>query len=1189
MEKTIKIGGELESVATGGIVAAASAIKDKAKGKFQGEINAEVDASLEDRYTKEETYSKTQLDSMITTPDTPYIDVDTYAELEALTEHPAGAIYRVANYDGTQVVTNKYSEHSWNGTQYKLMAVRDHGIDNEPTAGSNNLVKSGGVYAASVSNMAYLECTSSAGTIGKVINANGFKIINGGAIKIKFTKNNAADSPTLNINSTGAYPILYNGKPASPINTWQPNEIVEFFHDGTYWNGRSCIVYNKVVNINCITSSDNKAKASGKITAVNDKYFNCNNNRIYICDSYTDANTMTFATYELATKEHLYIYDNSIYVFNGNNLVYKNGVVLIKCFASGVNSATQSGKITEQGDLYYNTNNNKIYLCDSYTDSSTMTFVEYDIPSLHNLYVCDNIVYSCVNGVLVDTDKLLKDRVTTLERASIVYVKCLASNDTVAKESGKITAVGDKYLNLGQTKYIYICTSYTNPSTMSFAQLELVVEDKLYVCDDSIYAYISSNMVKLNEDVVPLKCFAIGAQSATDSGKITDVGDLYYNTNNNKIYQCRKITTNPYTFEEYAIPSFTKIYLCESKIYVLKNGTLVEYGVDSGDSERIDNLEERVDYIEEQLGITPPTVHDFKKISGDITITQNELDSWENCEVDIQGYVTFTGSGIFSFPSNCRLKFNGGKFIGSSFTGTLNPNNAYISASPYKIIDNLSSFSGKFIADKVYGEWFGAKGDGSNDDAASFNLVINSILFNEILLCPNKTYSLEAPIVVNNVSIKGCQSSKLIRKNVYVDLPISNEITSSIIADANGNITVNVDTSSTYYNKLKVGMCVSIVPSTPITSGDLVPSIEYVHRIVKSVSNGTVVLDGGSFTTLVSGETHYNLLGLYPLIDMRRNAKVLNVQFDGKRTLIPNDRAYWRLGSTISAGIQDYSNATGELQTFGYTISECVIDNSVADAIEALGVHGLISHNVMRHSGANGVHLSNCDDIVIDHNFIFDSNINLLTGHNEAAVTYSLRIRNISITNNVVDNCRCAVRPAVTTSKTTIIGNVFRNFRLHGIWFNLTHPSSYGEYTGEYVITDNKFIATNDYYEGGITYNNHWESPFDDTPIIPRTTATGNAIKVELSGTHYVILTNISNNEFKDCGINLQNFKSIIVTSNNMLISHSYVAGEMKPNFMIKLNSCTGIVNGNIMINESSDTMSEIIKPWRSSPTEKRR
>ena len=42
-------------------------------------------------------------------------------ELEALTEHPAGAIYRVANYDGTQVVTNKYSEYSGDGTQYKLI------------------------------------------------------------------------------------------------------------------------------------------------------------------------------------------------------------------------------------------------------------------------------------------------------------------------------------------------------------------------------------------------------------------------------------------------------------------------------------------------------------------------------------------------------------------------------------------------------------------------------------------------------------------------------------------------------------------------------------------------------------------------------------------------------------------------------------------------------------------------------------------------------------------------------------------------------------------------------------------------------------------------------------------------------------------------------------------------------------
>lgn len=145
MAETIKIGGELESMATGKIVAAASAIKDKIKNKTQEQVNAETYVALENRYTKAETYNKTQLDSMITTPKTVYKDYDTYAEMEAETEHPNGAIYRVANYDGTQVVTNKYCEYSYNGTQYKLMAVRDYGIDDEPTAGSDNLVKSGGV------------------------------------------------------------------------------------------------------------------------------------------------------------------------------------------------------------------------------------------------------------------------------------------------------------------------------------------------------------------------------------------------------------------------------------------------------------------------------------------------------------------------------------------------------------------------------------------------------------------------------------------------------------------------------------------------------------------------------------------------------------------------------------------------------------------------------------------------------------------------------------------------------------------------------------------------------------------------------------------------------------------------------------------------------------------------------------
>jgi hypothetical protein len=46
MAETIKIGGELESMATGKVVAAASAIKDKARGKTQDIINTDVEDAL---------------------------------------------------------------------------------------------------------------------------------------------------------------------------------------------------------------------------------------------------------------------------------------------------------------------------------------------------------------------------------------------------------------------------------------------------------------------------------------------------------------------------------------------------------------------------------------------------------------------------------------------------------------------------------------------------------------------------------------------------------------------------------------------------------------------------------------------------------------------------------------------------------------------------------------------------------------------------------------------------------------------------------------------------------------------------------------------------------------------------------------------------------------------------------------
>lgn len=130
MAETIKIAGELESVATGGKVADVRSIKDGANGnKSQAEINAEHEAALEDRYTKEETYSKEQLNNLITTPGVQYVSVVATAQTTAVTDvlpvtGTADTIYRVGSWDGTQYDATKYSEYAWNGTQYVLLSVK---------------------------------------------------------------------------------------------------------------------------------------------------------------------------------------------------------------------------------------------------------------------------------------------------------------------------------------------------------------------------------------------------------------------------------------------------------------------------------------------------------------------------------------------------------------------------------------------------------------------------------------------------------------------------------------------------------------------------------------------------------------------------------------------------------------------------------------------------------------------------------------------------------------------------------------------------------------------------------------------------------------------------------------------------------------------------------------------------------
>jgi len=67
----------------------------------------------------------------------------------------------------------------------------------------------------------------------------GFTLIEGTTVHIKFTHNNTVANPTLNINSTGAKPIVQYGITAigtsDATNGWYEGAILSLTYDGTSW------------------------------------------------------------------------------------------------------------------------------------------------------------------------------------------------------------------------------------------------------------------------------------------------------------------------------------------------------------------------------------------------------------------------------------------------------------------------------------------------------------------------------------------------------------------------------------------------------------------------------------------------------------------------------------------------------------------------------------------------------------------------------------------------------------------------------------------------------------------------------------------------------------------------------------------------------------------------------------------
>ena len=112
----------IEAVGTGGSVDSriASAVATETSRAQEAEAN---------RYTKNETYTKEEVNNLITTPNQEYVSVTATDQTTAVTDvlpaiGLADTVYRVGSWDGSQYDVTKYSEYAWNGKDYVHLSTK---------------------------------------------------------------------------------------------------------------------------------------------------------------------------------------------------------------------------------------------------------------------------------------------------------------------------------------------------------------------------------------------------------------------------------------------------------------------------------------------------------------------------------------------------------------------------------------------------------------------------------------------------------------------------------------------------------------------------------------------------------------------------------------------------------------------------------------------------------------------------------------------------------------------------------------------------------------------------------------------------------------------------------------------------------------------------------------------------------
>lgn len=79
-------------------------------------------------------------------------------------------------------------------------------------------------------------CTTNAATAVKTVSIEGFELVEGAAVEVRFLYGNTAASPMLDVSGTGPHVIMLNGSVLEERNFWKDQELITFVYSGVCWH-----------------------------------------------------------------------------------------------------------------------------------------------------------------------------------------------------------------------------------------------------------------------------------------------------------------------------------------------------------------------------------------------------------------------------------------------------------------------------------------------------------------------------------------------------------------------------------------------------------------------------------------------------------------------------------------------------------------------------------------------------------------------------------------------------------------------------------------------------------------------------------------------------------------------------------------------------------------------------------------